>query len=480
MKIPATGLPKEQVYSRLAAFRDADMPWRDGRTFAYVYDPGPETEEVIHHAYMDYLGENALDPTVFPSTMRLENEVVSMAVAHLGGDENTAGAFTGGGTESLILAVKTARDYAREERGIAEPEIILPTTAHAAFHKACHYLDVKSVIVDVDPVTFKADVDAVRRAITPNTILLVGSAVSYAHGVVDPIRELGQLALEKNLLLHVDGCMGGFLLPLFRRLGEPVPDFDLSVPGVTSISMDFHKYAFAAKGASVILHKTKELRRHQFYACASWTGYTVVNSTVQSTKSAGPVAACWAVLNFVGEDGYLELARSMLEATRTIVAGIRAIPGLRVLGEPQMNLVAFTSDEINVFDVIDEMKTRGWFIQPQLGFGPSRENIHLSLNPKALAHAPKLLADLRECVDIARGLENAPAAMQMQQMLSSVDLSAIGPAAIGGVLQMVGISGASLPDRMAPINGILNSLSPALRERLIIEYLNGLFTSNPG
>lgn len=482
MKIPAKGLGKDELFEKLATFRAHDMPWRDGRTFAYVYDPGPEAESVIHRAYTMYLGENALDPTVFPSTLVLENDVVSIAAAHLGGDDDVAGSFTSGGTESILLAVKTARDHAREARGIREPEILVPETAHAAFHKAAHYLDMKLVSVPVDPATFKADVTAMREAIGPNTILLVGSAVSYAHGVVDPIRELGALALEKNLLLHVDACIGGFLLPYFRRLGAPVPDFDFRVPGVTSISMDFHKYAFAAKGASVLLHKNKDLRRHQFYACASWSGYTVINSTVQSTKSAGPLAACWAVLHHFGDEGYLEIARSMLAATRKIVDGIENIPGLRLLARPEMNLVAFTSDEVSVFHVIDEMKARGWFVQPQLGFGSSKENIHLSLNRRALDLADDLLRDLGECVAIARKLPPPGGDLSaLRGALASLDLTKLDPPMLGHILReamaATGIAGASLPDRMAAVSEVLNHLPPPLRERLLVEYMNGLFQS---
>ncbi|MCA9773672.1 MAG: aspartate aminotransferase family protein, partial [Myxococcales bacterium] len=246
--IPVKGLSKQDVYGELEAARAADLPWRNGRTWAYVYDPGPEAEAVIKHAYMDYLTENGLDPTAFPSTLKFETELLSMAASHLKGDEEVVGNFTSGGTESIFLAVKTARDRARAMRPeIREPEMVLPMTAHAAFQKAAHYLGVRPVITDVDPVTFRADVESARSAITPNTVLLVGSAISYGHGVVDPIRELGAIALERDVLLHVDGCMGGFLLPYFRRLGAEVPDFEFNVPGVTSISMDLHKYAFAAK-----------------------------------------------------------------------------------------------------------------------------------------------------------------------------------------------------------------------------------------
>jgi glutamate/tyrosine decarboxylase-like PLP-dependent enzyme len=292
MRIPEQGWSRERVFAQLESYRDGDMPWRDGRTWAYIYDPGREAEQVIKDAFSSYLTENGLDPTVFPSSLRMENEVVAMAAAHLSGDEHVVGSFTSGGTESILLAVKAARDWAREHRPeIAEPEILLPETAHAAFQKAAYYLGLKPVLVPVDATSFRADPDAIRNAITPSTILVVGSAISYAHGVVDPIRELGQIALERELLLHVDGCMGAFLLPYFRRLGAKLPDFDFGVPGVTSISMDLHKYAFAAKGASTILYRSKALRKYQMYACSNWTGYTVINPTVQSTKSAGPIAA---------------------------------------------------------------------------------------------------------------------------------------------------------------------------------------------
>ena len=467
MEIPRKARSKEEVLQTLQSYKANDMPWRDGRTWAYVYDPGAAAEEVIKQAYSLYLSENGLDPTVFPSILRLENELVAMAAAHLKGDHDVVGNFTSGGTESLILAVKTARDFARAKRPqIKEPEIILPTTAHAAFHKACHYLCVKPVLVPVDTTTFKADPEAIRRAITPNTILLVGSAVSYAHGVVDPIRDIGQIALEHDLLLHVDGCMGGFLLPYFRRLGAPVPDFEFNVPGVTSISMDFHKYAFAAKGASVILHRNKDLRRHQIYACANWTGYTIINPTVQSTKSAGPLAAAWAVLNFIGDDGYLE----MIERGE-----ISAVDGLRLLGKPEMNLVAFTSDVVSVFHVIDEMKDLGWYIQPQLGLHGSKENIHLSVNPASVKWVDALLADLKTCVDKARSMPSGELAEMVRGALGSMDLTTLSDEQFSQLLGMAGVEGSEVPKRMAGVNEMMNTLPAAVRERLLTEYLNQLF-----
>jgi glutamate/tyrosine decarboxylase-like PLP-dependent enzyme len=476
MRIPDRGWSREQVFEALGRFKQHDVPWREGRAWAYVYDPGPEAERVIKDAFALYLSENGLDPTAFPSALRMENELVAMSAAHLQGDANVVGNFTSGGTESIMLAVKAAREWARAQRPrVTRPEVLLPETAHAAFQKACHYLGLAPVIVPVDPKSFRADPEALRRAITPSTVLLVGSAISYAHGVVDPIRELGQLALERELLFHVDGCMGGFLLPYFRRLGQPVPEFEFTVPGVTSISMDLHKYAFAAKGASVILYRDKSLRKHQMYACSSWTGYTIINPTVQSTKSAGPMAAAWAALHFIGDSGYLEIARVARESTQRILAGIRSIPELYVLGEPDMNLVAFASDEVSVFHIIDEMKERGWYVQPQLAFGSSPANVHLSINPASARWTDALIEDLRECTAKAKALPSGQLAAKIREAFGGMDPSAVDESVFQGLLGMAGIQGTALPGRMAEINEVLNALPVPLRERLLVEYLNELF-----
>jgi glutamate/tyrosine decarboxylase-like PLP-dependent enzyme len=479
MRIPLRGLSREQLFAELESYRAGDVPWREGRVWAYVYDPGPDAERVIKDAFVSYLSENGLDPTAFPSALRLENDVVAMARAHLHGDDAVVGNFTSGGTESILCAVKAARDFARATRPeVREPEIVLPETAHAAFHKAAHYFGLRVVLAPVDPVSFRAHPGAMRAAITPSTILLVGSAISYAHGVVDPIEELGALALERDLWLHVDGCMGGFLLQYFRRLGEPVPLFDFRVPGVRSISMDLHKYAFAAKGASTVLYRSAEYRRHQLYSCASWSGYTMINPTVQSAKSAGPIAAAWAVQRFIGDDGYLELARRMRDATKRIVAGVEGIPGLRVLGRPEMNLVAFASDQVSIFHVVDEMKLRGWYVQPQLAFGASPENIHLSINPSGERWVDDLLRDLRECVEVARGLKSGELAAKIRESLGALDASAVGPDVFQALLGMAGLRDSALPERMADINEVLNALPVPLREKLLVEFANQLYRPN--
>ncbi len=478
--MPTRKLSRDEIRTRLAAFKQDDTPWQDGRTWAYVYDPGDEALDVIKEAYSLFLSENGLDPTAFPSAMRLENEVVALCCQHLRAGPEVVGNFTSGGTESILLAVKTARDHARATRpGITRPNIVAPTTAHAAFHKAGHYLSVDLRTVPVDPRSFRADPALLREAIDDNTILLIGSAVSYAHGVVDPIPALGELALEKGVLLHVDGCMGGFLLPYFRRLGGSFPEFDWTVPGVSSISMDLHKYAFAAKGASVILYRDAELRRHQIYTCADWTGYSVVNPTVQSSKSAGPIAGAWAALHFIGDTGYLELARVMRDATRTLCAGIEAIPGCRILGRPDMNLIAFSCNTASVFHIVDEMKERGWFVQAQLGYGPSPANIHLSVNPKSAPWCEDFLGDLSVCVEQA---ETLPAPDQaLRERALRIDPAAFSAETFFELVAAAGLSGTGLPGRMAGINELMDALPATLREKLLGEYLNQIYRpTSPG
>jgi sphinganine-1-phosphate aldolase len=413
---------------------------------------------------------------VFPSMLRLENEVVDIAAAHLGGGPEAAGNVTSGGTESCLLAVKTARDHARATRpGITRPRMLLPESAHAAFHKAGHYFDVEVVRVPVDPTTFRADVAAMADAVDDDTILLVASAVSYPHGVVDPIPELGALAAERGCLLHVDACIGGWLLPFLRRLGADIADFDLGVPGVTSISVDLHKYAYTPKGASVVLYRDRALRRHQLFASASWNGYTVINATMQGTKSGGPLAAAWATLHYLGDDGYLEIARRTQEATRRLLEGVEAIDGLRVLGRPEMSLLAFTSDELDLFEVVDDMKDRGWYVQPQLASGSSPANIHLSVTGASLDRVEELLADLAACCDRARAIDPDPEEAALLAGLADLDPAAFGPEVYAGMLQLAGLGGDVLPERMAPINRILNALPASLREQLVLEFLNGIY-----
>jgi len=471
-----SGMARKDVLARLEAFRRKDVKWQDGRVFGYVFDPGQAVQAVAKEAYTMFLSENGLDFSVFQSLLQLEKELAAIGRTHLRGDADVVGNFTSGGTESIILAVKAARDYFRNRRPhIDAPEMILPNTAHAAFHKAGHYLDVKTVLVPVDEKTFRADPAAIEAAITPQTIMLVGSAPSYSHGVVDPIVDLGRIAQGHDLWLHTDACMGGFLLPYFRRLGAPVPDFDFQVPGVSSISMDLHKYAYTPKGASLVLYRHKDLRKHQLFACSHWIGYTIVNNAIQSSKSGGPMAAAWAVLNTIGDDGYLEIARRKRAATRRIAAGIEAIDGLRLLTQPDMCLVSFTTDTGSVFHLVDAMNARGWYIQPALSFDNSPAHIHLSINASNVGREAAFLTDLQECAAEAQEMPAGDLARLVEEGLAGVDLTTLSDKELTDMLALAGIGGEGMPERMADINGILDALPAESREKLLVAFVNNLF-----
>ncbi|MFB7030130.1 MULTISPECIES: pyridoxal phosphate-dependent decarboxylase family protein [unclassified Streptomyces] len=472
-----------EVLAELRGLREADAPTRGGRTFAYVYDAGIEgLDELAAAAYTSFATVNGLDPTVFPSVARLENDVVG-AVAALLGAPGAQGTFTSGGTESILLAVKAARDHARAERGVTAPQLVLPSTAHAAFHKAAHYLGLEAVVVPVDPDTFRADARAIGAAVTDRTALVVASAPSYAHGVVDPVTEIAAAAAGRGVLCHVDACIGGWLLPHLRRAGRKVEPFDLSVPGVTSLSVDLHKYGYADKGASVVLYRDAGLRRHQYFAHAGWPGYPVVNPTVQGTKSGGLLAQAWAVLRYVGEDGYTALAGRVAEASDRLLAGLRAIPGVRVLGDPAAGLVSFTvldgaggPDLSLLLHLADEMRGLGWYLQPQLSFDGLPPNLHLTLTPATAGRVDALVEDLGTALAAARALPPLTADPALVGFAARLDPAALGPDEIAAVLAFAGLDGdGGLPARTAPVLVLLDAMPGPLKERLLAEFVGSVF-----
>ena len=463
------GQSVEEVIAALRKKRENDASY-DGRMFGMDFYASDDGQRAAEEAYLMFMWENRLDPTVFPSVVELEAEVVSMAARHLGGDAQTAGSFTSGGTESVLLAVKTARDKARAERGVKNANMVIPITGHPCFHKGAAYFDVEARVVPVDPVTFQADVDAMRDAIDDDTVLLVGSAPSFAHGVVDPIEAIGALGLERGVPVHVDGCIGGFLLPYFRRAGADVPPFDFSVPGVTSMSMDFHKYAYAAKGASIVLYKDASYWRHQVFTYSGWPGYTIVNPTIQSSKSGGPLAATWAVLRHYGDDGYLEIGKQLKAARDTIVEAVNGIEGLRVLVQPHMSLVAIGTEGIPVFSLLERLDAKGWHLRPQLRIGDLPESFHMTILPRNLPHLDAFIDDLREEAAALRGQEVTGG--HLAALLASVDLGTMSADDLTGLIRGAGLIGGGSPG--AEVNNLLNALPSDMRDRLASAYFEAL------
>jgi glutamate/tyrosine decarboxylase-like PLP-dependent enzyme len=401
--LPSKGLPHAEIVDTLAGFRENDVRWQEGKTFGMVYDGGPELHAVVEAVAQMFLHDNALNTQAFPSLSRIQSDVVRITADLLHGDEDVSGFMTSGGTESILCAVKAARERGREERGITEPEMVVPASAHAAFHKAAHYFGVRVHKVPVRD-DWRADVDAMAALVGPNTVLVVGSAPQYPQGVVDPIPELAALAAEAGASFHTDACMGGFFLPFMEELGHDVPPWDFRVDGVTTISADLHKLGYAPKGASVVLHRTKALRRYQTFVFDDWLGGFYASSGMQGTRSALPMATAWATLHSLGMDGYLRLTKLTVETRARMVEGIRAIDGLAVLGEPEAQLVAMATatgfeDALDVFAVADALGARGWHHDRQ----KPPDSLHSTVSAGNAPVIEQYLADLAECVTAVGG-----------------------------------------------------------------------------
>ncbi|GAA4067099.1 pyridoxal phosphate-dependent decarboxylase family protein [Nonomuraea soli] len=471
MTLPEHGRSTEDLLAEIARLKEADLPVRGGKVTAYVYDTGrPEVHEAAARGYFEMLEVNSLDPTAFPSIVEMEKQVVGAVAELLGGGH---GIFTSGGTESIMLAVKAARDAAATRA----PEMVVPVTAHPAFHKAAHYLGVKVVAVPVDLETYRVEPSAVEAAITGDTVLVVVSAPSYPQGVVDPVERVAAICAERGVLCHVDACVGGWLLPWLREAGARVPAFDLSVPGVTSISCDLHKFGYAPKGASVVLFRDPALRRKAYFASAAWPGYTIINATVQSSRSAGPLGGAWATMQALGRDGYVELGRRSLEAARRLREGIGAIDGLRVLGEPDSTLVAFGSTEVDVFVLADEARKLGWFLQPQLSYAGIPANIHITVTGATLAGVEAMLEVIAQSAEAARKRGPATLPDGLIDLIAGLDLDALDDATFAELAASVGVDLTSQAQpEMAVVNAVLDGLPADKREAVLLRFLSVIYS----
>ncbi|BBK37869.1 aspartate aminotransferase family protein [Allostella sp. ATCC 35155] len=406
--IPEKGRPWAELKGELEASKADDYSWRDGRMAVYYYFLDDELMRVQQEAYTAFWTENNLGQRAFPSLKKLEDEVVAMALDLLKAPPSAGAAFTSGGSESIFLAVLAARNKARAERGIERPTIVLPRTAHPTFDRAAHYLGVRVVRVPTTRNDLRADVGAIERALTPDTVMIVGSAPNYPFGVFDPIAELGRLAERHGLWLHVDACVGGFLAPWVRKLGYDIPPFEFDVPGVSSMSADLHKYGMTAKGASLMLVRDKAWQKYHSFEFDNWERGKYAAMTTQGSRPGGAVAAAWAVMNYLGADGYLRVARQIMTTKEQLVAGITAIPGLAVVEPHELCIFVYHSVDPNlaIGAVADAMGRRGWLVGRQ----SEPPGIHLALNPNHDRIVEPYLADLRASVEEARGVAPEAAA----------------------------------------------------------------------
>ena len=431
--IPEESIPTEDLLNEMEVIRKDDINWRDGKVWSLVYHASDEHTETIKKAYTMFFSKNALSPIVFPSLKKFETEVISMAVDLFNGDKRCCGSMTSGGTESILMAIKTYRDWAEEKfPDINKPEMILPSSAHPAFDKGADYFKVKSVRVPVDSETHRADVKAMEKALTDNTIMMVGSACDFPRGIVDPISELAAIAKNHNIGMHVDACLGGFMLPFAKKLGYKIPEFDFSVPGVTSISADVHKYGYGAKGASTILYRRERVWKHQFSVYTEWSGGIYISPSLRGTRPGGAIAAAWAALRHLGMNGYLNLAKIVMDASKKLIKGINQINELYIIGKPVMSVFSFTSDKLDIYQLGDLMDKKGWHLD-RIQFPNA---LHMMVNPHHAEIVDTFLKDLQETV---------------KEVINNPGKSSNGDAAIYGMI-------ASLPNRDKVKDYIVNFL----------------------
>ncbi|WP_457591670.1 pyridoxal phosphate-dependent decarboxylase family protein [Geoglobus sp.] len=464
MSFPEDGAGVEDVLRMLHEMSEGDLDPLNGRMWGHTYYSGLEDViEIVRRAYIMYMDKTMLDFTVYPSVLRMENEVIGFAREILGGDESVVGNFTYGGTESIMLAVKAAREKFRKESGSSSvPEIVLPDTAHPAFYKSAEYLGLKVVRVRTGE-GWRIDGEAVNGAIGRNTCMVVCSAPNYPFGVVDDVKSVADICAEKDVWLHVDACLGGFILPFLKEVGQKIPPFDFSVDGVTSISADFHKFGYAPRGASAILYRDSSLREGQIFVMSSWPGYPLVNTAVLSTRSAGTLAATWAVMNHLGRKGYVELAGRVLNVRRKLE---KALPemGFEIIGKPEASVLAFTHPSVDVFVLAEKMGEMGWYIQAQPGSAVLGypKCIHMTINPGHDRVVDEFLRDLGIAMKESKG----PAVENVESILEDIQ---------GGL----GLKPGELPENLSAVNELIHRLPPEMVESVLKSMINEVIFRPP-
>ena len=397
--LPKSGTDWDSLRARMQALGEGDADWRSARTAVYIFNAGEDVLSVAKEAYAMYQSENGLGPLAFPSLKRMEEEVIGIGLGLLAGPEGACGNLTSGGSESILMAVKTCRDQAAAAgRNVVGARVVVPVSAHLAFDKACHYLGLEIVRVPLAE-DRRADPGAMAEAVDANTLMLVGSAPCFPYGLIDPIEALSDIAQDRGLWLHVDACVGGYFAPFARMNGVDLPGFDFSLPGVASISADLHKYGYAAKGASTIFHRSEAQRAFQGFESGAWPGGHMKTPTAAGTRPGGAIASAWAVLHYLGEEGYREKARIVCETRARMMTAINALPDLRTYGEPQLGLFLYGSETLDTFQIYGRMLARGWFS----GVVTEPRAIHQMLSPAHADVVDEYLEDLEAAVAEVRG-----------------------------------------------------------------------------
>jgi sphinganine-1-phosphate aldolase len=396
-QMPEQGTDWQDLKKEMISRGSGDAKWREGKTAVYVFNAGADVTQVQKEAYTMYMSENGLGPLAFPSLKQMEDEVVGMGLRLLHGDDNSTGTITSGGTDSITMAVKAARDFSIANKGVKGiPNIVAPWSAHPAFDKAAKLmsLEIRRIPLRDD---YLADAAAMEKAIDSNTMMLVGSAPSFPYGLIDPIEELGDVAVSSDIWLHVDACVGGYIAPFVRMNGGDIPPFDFEVTGVMSMSADLHKYGYCAKGASTVLFRNEELHQYMVFDCDNWPGGRMITPTLAGTRPGGAISAAWAVMNYLGVEGYCERHKRVTDARETIETGVKAL-GFNILGEPQLGITAFSHPELDVFAIYKQMYKKGWFTS--LTTAPKA--LHLMLSPFHIEVTDVYLEDLKSSMDIVR------------------------------------------------------------------------------
>ncbi len=464
---------EKKILEDLQRLSRNDMDPSSGYMWGHSYEHGLKNlKQIVEKAYLLYLEKNMLDPTVYPSIIKLENDVVEFVARYFNTGQKGAGTFTSGGTESIMLAILAATKYYEKKYG-KKPELVLPITAHPAFHKAAFYLGLRTKVIPVDNNYMVVEPEVVAEALEDTATIVAISAPNYPYGSIDPVESIAK-QLDERVWIHVDACIG-FILPFLELLGENIEPYDFRVSNLYSISTDLHKYGYVPKGASVILYRDKNLRLFHYYAYSRWPGYPLVNTTVLSSRTAGGLAASWATIRFLGEDGYVELARRVLE-TRKILENRIVKIGYKVVGKPQAGILAFSSESIDIYALADIMRSKGWYVQVQpgsieLGIEPS---IHLTIAPIHYMVVEKFLEDLEEATKEAEkvGRIDVPIDILRWENEEEVWLS------LPRILELVGVSRGKLPKEGRILNMLINRLPPEIVEYALKYAVNEIYTAS--